>query len=166
MQNDLFRVKKLVYDVIDLKISEIMDEPESSEYNACTFKLDNKYVKFRTAKITPTKIGQFVTIWKRNKLGITAPFDYSDALDFIIVCAKTDCQFGQFIFPKAILNEKDIISGKGKLGKRGIRVYPPWDRSENPQAKRTQMWQLNYFLDLSNENSVDLLKARMLYHID
>ncbi|RYE38879.1 MAG: MepB domain containing protein, partial [Sphingobacteriales bacterium] len=39
----------------------------------------------------------------------------------------------------------DILSGNGKNGKRGFRVYPPWDLTENSQARKTQQWQLEYF---------------------
>ena len=51
---------------------------ESAEYGACSFKLNGKTIQFRVSKITPTKTGQFVTIWKRNKEGITEPFDNAD----------------------------------------------------------------------------------------
>jgi hypothetical protein len=46
-----------------------MLERESLEYAACSFKLNSMSVKFRVAKITPTKIGQFVTLWKRVSKG-------------------------------------------------------------------------------------------------
>ena len=63
-----------------------------------------------------------MTIWKRNKDGITEPFDTSDDFDFVIITARNDNNFGQFIFPKSILADKGIITRKGKEGKRGIRV--------------------------------------------
>jgi hypothetical protein len=102
---------------------------------------------YRQAKITPIKIGQFVTLWKRNETGITAPFDLNDALDFAIIWVKTTENNGKFIFPKAILHEKGILSNDQKGGKRGFRVYPPWDKAENRQAQATQKWQLDYFLE-------------------
>jgi hypothetical protein len=37
-------------------------EAESAEYGAYTFELNDLSVRFRVAKITPTKIGQFVTL--------------------------------------------------------------------------------------------------------
>ena len=82
-----------------------------------------------------------MTIWKRNNHGITIPFDISDDLDFIIIGAKRENDLGQFIFPKSILAEKGIISTDNKEGKRGIRIYPPWDDVTNKQAEKTQIWQ-------------------------
>jgi TonB-dependent SusC/RagA subfamily outer membrane receptor len=67
-----------------------------------------------------------------------------------------DNNFGQFIFPKSVLADKGIITRKGKEGKRGIRVYPPWDKTTNKQAEKTQTWQTKYFLTIKNDNSTDL----------
>lgn len=99
----------------------------------------------RTAKTTPKKIGQFVSIWKRNKEGVTTPRDLEDDFDFLIIQCETETQKGRFVFPKIILAKKGIISTVEKEGKRGIRVYPPWDKAENKQAIKTQQWQLKYF---------------------
>ena len=68
-----------------MNLSNIELDAESKDYLAQTFQLDNQNIIFRKAKITPTKTGQFVTVWKRNGKGITAPFSVSDELDFIIV---------------------------------------------------------------------------------
>ena len=40
-------------------------EAESVDYGACRAELDGKRLVLRVAKTTPTKTGQFVTIWKR-----------------------------------------------------------------------------------------------------
>lgn len=144
-----------------LELTNLLIHPESSEYEACSFTLNGKNIEYRTSKITPTKTGQFVTIWKRNKDGITAPFDISDKFDFVIISSKSEDKIGQFIFPKSILAEKGIISNKGKGGKRGTRVYPPWDNVDNKQAKKTQNWQIKYFVEIkANESpNFDILKA-------
>jgi len=148
----LFLAKNLVYDTCALEFTDLRLEKESSEYDACHFRLHGKSILHRTAKITPTKIGQFVTIWKRNHTGQTEPFHIDDDFDLIIISAKNQNSFGQFIFPKSILLEKGIVSSSKKEGKRGIRVYPPWDETTNKQAQNTQQWQLNYFLEISNVN--------------
>lgn len=126
-------------------LSNILAEPESKEYLAHSFHLDGQKVIFRKAKITPTKTGQFVTIWKRNSEGITAPFDISDEFEFIMVYCENEDSSGVFIFPKAVLHQKKIISDEIKDGKRGIRVYPPWDSPTSKQAQKTQAWQVKYF---------------------
>jgi len=46
------------------------------------------------------------------------------------------------------LADKSIISKNGKLGKRGIRVYPPWDMVTNKQAEKTQTGKQNILYHL------------------
>jgi hypothetical protein len=156
---DLFVTKELIFDVCELAFSNLKIETESAEYGACTFHLNDYHITFRVAKITPTKIGQFVTHWKRNLEGITEPFHISDDIDFAIICTRRDADFGAFIFPKSVLQEKGILSDDNKEGKRGFRVYPPWDIAINKQAKQTQEWQLKYFL----ETPIDFGKAQSLF---
>ncbi|HRE78444.1 MAG TPA: MepB family protein [Flavobacterium sp.] len=148
-----------VYAKCGFTITNLKLHSESSEYAACSFELDGQKVEYRVSKITPTKTGQFVTIWKRNNEGITAPFDVSD-LDFIVITSKSGDKIGQFIFPKSVLVEKGIITSNGKQGKRGIRVYPPWDNANSKQAEQTQRWQTNYFVLIERDNStlVELTK--------
>lgn len=156
LPNELKSVKELVYDNCGFELTNLNLSTESLEYGACSFELNKKKIQFRVAKITPLKTGQFVTIWKRNKDGITKPFDISDDLDFIIIAAKKENNFGQFIFPKLVLAEKGIITGNNKEGKRGIRVYAPWDTVTSKQAKKTQTWQTKYFLAIGDENSINM----------
>lgn len=135
---------------------------ESVEYGACSFELNGKTIQYRVSKITPTKTGQFVTIWKRNKDGVTEPFNISDNLDFIIITSKSGENFGQFIFPKSVLADKGIITKDGNEGKRGIRVYPPWDTPTNKQAEITQSWHKKYFIKIENDHSTDFEMLRRL----
>lgn len=161
-QAQLYIVKTLVYDKCGFVLDELIKENESQEYGACTFKLNGMKIKFRTSKTTPTKTGQFVTIWKRNQDGITQPFDATDEIDFVIISSKSGENFGQFIFPKSVLLAKGIIKGNDKEGKRGIRVYPPWDAVTNKQAAKTQSWQTKYFLTIPYNASTDLALAKKL----
>ncbi|MDA9311979.1 MepB family protein [Vicingaceae bacterium] len=60
-------------------------------------------VIYRSSRITPKKIGQFVSVWKRNNAGITEPQHVNDDFDhFVIQCEKGN-DVGQFVFPKSIL---------------------------------------------------------------
>ena len=118
--------------------------------------LNGKTIEQRISKITPTKTGQFVTIWKRNKVGITEPFENSDNFDFVIIIARNEDNLWQFIFPKSVLADNGIITRNGKIGKRGIRIYPPWDIATNKQAMKTQSWQMKYFLTIKYDNSTDI----------
>ncbi len=57
-------IKDYVFDLCNIRIVNLQMENESSEYGACTFDIGNLKITFRLAKITPTKIGQFVALWK------------------------------------------------------------------------------------------------------
>ncbi|ERM80404.1 hypothetical protein P872_22025 [Rhodonellum psychrophilum GCM71 = DSM 17998] len=147
---------ELVYEKCGFDLTDPKLNSESLEYGACSFGLNGNKVQYRDSRITPTKTGQFVTLWKRNKDGITEPFDISDDLDFIIITSKSGDNFGQFIFPKSVLADNGIITRNGQGGKRGIRVYPPWDIATNKQAERTQNWQTKYFLTIKKDDTTDL----------
>jgi hypothetical protein len=159
----LNQTKALVFDKCNLHIDNLEIEKESAEYAALKFEFNKRKVIFREAKITPTKIGQFVTFWKRINNGPIQPFDASDDFDLFIVNTKTDGHFGQFIFTKQILIQQGIITHNNKEGKRAIRVYPPWDIAINKQAQKTQKWQLNYFLEIPLDKTIDVEKAKELY---
>jgi len=161
--NDLKIVKELVYDKCSFDLTNLKLNSESVEYGACSFVLNGKKIQHRVSKITPTKTGQFVTIWKRNKVGITEPFDIVDDIDFVVITTRSGDNFGQFIFPKPVLADKGIITQNGKKGKRGIRVYPPWDFGPNKQAEKTQSWQTKYFLTIQNDNSTDLEFIKQMF---
>ncbi|SHG92305.1 hypothetical protein SAMN05443549_108138 [Flavobacterium fluvii] len=160
--DDLKTAKELVYDQCNFVLKNPQLNSESIEYGACSFELDGRKIQYRVSKITPTKNGQFVTIWKRNQDGITEPFDVNDEIDFIIVSSRNGDHFGQFIFPTTALADKGIITQNGKSGKRGIRVYPPWDIPQNKQAEKTQSWQLNFFLTIKMDGSTNLGLAKRL----
>ena len=105
-------------------------------------------IYFRSAKITPIKIGQFVIFWKRNDDGATAPYDEIDSFEGLVVYCCNQTKQGYFYFPKDVLLKHDIISQAGKGGKRGFRVYPSWDMVDNAQAQKTQAWQRKYFTEI------------------
>lgn len=161
MDNHLKQIDSLIYKPCNLIITEFEVKRESKEYAACSFKLNGKSIHSRNAKITPKKIGQFVTFWKRNGNGPIEPFEETDVIDYFIVNVKTENKFGQFVFPKSILIKKGIISTANKEGKRAFRVYPKWDIPTSKQAERNQKWQLNYFYEVTNQ--VDFNKVTFLY---
>ena len=161
---DNFKIlNEQVFEVCGIKCSQPKPEIESSEYQACSFKINNKTVQYRHAKITPTKNGQFVTIWKRIGKRPIQPYDSSDYIDLFVVTVKTKNHFGQFIFPKSALIKQGVFSMNGKGGKRAIRVYPPWDKAESRQAEKTQKWQLEFFVEIQKNKSIDIEKFRSLY---
>jgi hypothetical protein len=162
---NLIEIKELVFDKCGFELRNLEIDKESTEYCACKFDLNTVKILFRVAKITPTKIGQFVTFWKRSEKGPIEPYAVSDEIDFFVINTKSDNKFGQFIFPKSVLSQQGIISTHLKEGKRGIRVYPPWDLTMSKQAQKTQKWQLEYFLEIPLNKFVNLDRAKQLYAI-
>lgn len=154
----LKNLQNALFNPFELSIGEVYLDEESKEYNACYFKIKNKKIIFRTAKTTPKKIGQFVTLWKRSKNGPIEPFDFKDSNYLYIIETIYKNRIGYFLFTNELLNEKGILLGKHN-GKRGFRVYPSWDKPNNKQANTTQIWQLPYFHEMK-ENSQDLNTIR------
>lgn len=123
----------------------ITPDKESEAYLACEFTMSQKRVFYRKSKVTPKKMGQFVTFWKRNTEGITQPIPEKYDFDFLIINLKTSTNNGYFIFPKCLLITKGILSSEQHKGKRGFRIYPPWNKPKSKQAQSTQKWQIPYF---------------------
>ncbi len=161
MDKNLKQIKTKIYDRCSFEISDFKLEQESKEYDACRFNLNGSRVVSRNAKITPKKIGQFVTFWKRNGNGPIEPFNDRDEIDFFVVNIRTENEWGQFVFPKSVLIEKGIISTQKKEGKRAFRLYPSWDKTKSKQAEQTQKWQLNYFYEVGE--MTDFEKVIQLY---
>ena len=159
-------LNKAVFQVCGVELENVETELESQEYFANIFELNKQKVKFRMAKITPTKIGQFVAIWKRNENGITEPNNVEDKFEFYIIGTRENEKFGVFIFDKTILSENKILTNGNVEGKRGIRVYPNWSKTENKQAQKTQNWQTKYFVEFGNGTEIDISKAKKLLKID
>lgn len=167
LPQDLIAALREVYEPAGMKVTKAaLREVESSEYGASRFGLDGHTIVFRVAKTTPTKIGQFVTIWKRASLdNDIAPLDISDGLAFVVVSVFDETHRGQFVFNQKLLVEKGIMSQNGKGGKRGIRVYPPWTKPVAKEAVRTQQWQLQYFLSLAQDGTGDSIQVRKLFKV-
>ncbi|MEU6982548.1 MepB family protein [Streptomyces sp. NPDC046324] len=161
--SDLRAAKELVYDPCGFRCSQPVPEPESAEYAAHAFTLDGLSVRFRAARTTPTKVGQFVTVWKRSPGGPIQPFDVTDAVDLFVISCRDRHHFGQFVLPMDVLRRRGVVSAEGSGGKRAFRVYPPWVTTANRQAAGTQAWQLDHFLSLDRSGPVDPARARELY---
>ncbi len=144
-----------VFEPAGMRVTQAVEaERESAEYGAYRFGIDGHIVVFRVAKTTPTKVGQFVTIWKRPaRDGDIAPLDARDGVGFVVIFVADAAQRGHFVFNRATLTERGIMSRDGKGGKRAIRVYPPWSRPTAKEAIRTQAWQARFFLPLAADGT-------------
>ena len=164
MDSNLPQIIHEVYNKCALEVSKFKLEQESKEYDACRFQLNGLNIISRNAKITPKKVGQFVTFWKRNGNNPIEPFHETDRIDFYTVNVRTETEFGQFVFPRSVLIKKGIISTERKEGKRAFRVYPDWDIPKNKKAEQTQKWQLEYFYEIND--STDFNRVQKLFKAD
>lgn len=135
-------------------------EAESADYGACRADLHGKRLVLRVAKTTPTKIGQFVTVWKRlHPDADIAPLDEADPVDIVIIAVADDvgdgARHGFFIFPRSVLIERGVMSRASQGGKRALRVYPPWCAPESIQAQRTQRWQAAWFVTAGDQQMLE-----------
>ncbi|MEU9026546.1 MepB family protein [Streptomyces sp. NPDC048383] len=163
IHDDLMEAKSRVYDPGGFTCSPPVSEPEGAEYAARAFTLDGLAVRFRVARTTPTKAGQFVTVWVRSVEGPIRPFDAEDGVDLVVISCRDGGGFGQFVFPRDVLCERGVMSRNRIGGKRGFRVYPPWVTTTNRQADSTRSWQVEHFLDLGGQGPADLVRARSLH---
>lgn len=150
---DLNLLQRHVFDPCNFKYTLPKKETESAEYDAYYFKVNGLAVRYRKAKITPTKIGQFVTFWKREDDGPIQPYGIEDKVDFLLVSVRKSKNFGVFVFSRAVLLSQGIISTEKREGKRALRVYPPWDIPTSRQALKTQKWQRECFWDVGEEKT-------------
>ena len=166
MITQLEQIQNSVFSKLNVIISQIQPDSECEEYFGNNFQLNQFSIKFRKAKITPKKIGQFVTLWTRNpESKQTEPFSSEDPFDFYMIFCDTDHKSGFFFFSQQILVQKNILTTLSKDGKRGFRVYPTWDSPENKQAKKNQNWQKDFFIDFSDENYLKKFETIFNFHL-
>jgi len=158
-------VNEIFYEPNHLTIKAIREETQNSDYGAGVFQLNSKSVRFRVAKVTPTKIGQFVAFWEKDLDNKNQAFSYENATDLLVIntFSNDNQSFGQFVFPKEVLVEKNILKTATAKGKMAIRVYPSWDTPTSKQAIATQKWQLPYFVVMDNKNSLQMQELLRLY---
>lgn len=135
-----------------LVIDNIELENHNIDYYGASFTINNHTVRFRKAKVTPNKIGQFVVAWEKDDKKQNKAYNYQFSPDFLFIYTEMGNNKGAFVFPKDVLLENKILSSASQKGKMGFRVYPQWDKVDSPQAMKTKEWQSSYFIDLSKES--------------
>ncbi|MDA1677996.1 MepB family protein [Bacillus cereus group sp. TH152-1LC] len=161
--NVIQNLNNIIYKPNELIITNLKEEPQNAEYAGSLFHLNNKTIRFRVSKITSNKIGQFVSFWEKDDNMQNQAFSYDAAPDLLVITCIDDNKLGQFIFPKEILLKEKILKTQSQKGKMAMRVYPIWDTPVSNQAKKSQLWQLQYFVDLSDHNNLPLDKLLNLY---
>lgn len=165
MKDEFKYIDEILFEALGLKVSNISYEKEAGDYCGFNFQLGKLNMKFRRAKITPKKTGQFVALWKRSSIGKTEPFGFEDHFDFYIIGIGNGNNSGCFVFPGTILAEQNILSVNGREGKRGFRTYSKWDMPENKQARQTQSWQILYFIDLIKDRTLSIQKLQEIIRL-
>ncbi|WP_017811905.1 MepB family protein [Paenibacillus shenyangensis] len=165
-QQTLTHIQEVVYIPAGWHIDHLHEEKQNAEYGAGIFQLHQRSdtslsVRFRVAKTTPTKAGQFVVFWQKNAEKQNQPFTYEESADLLVihVIHPATSENGQFVFPKDVLKKHGILSTDDNKGKMAMRVYPSWDEVTSKQAIATQKWQLPYFAKLDTEKLTKLYKS-------
>lgn len=166
-------IKKLnqtIYESYQLVIDNLEEEKQNSAHNGGRFRLtsnlNTKTIRFRVAKITPNKLGQFVSFWEKDKDGINQAFSYRDAPDLLVITTfKNENIFDQFAFLKEPLYDQGVLKSATINGKMAMRVYPSWDNPKNKTAIEAQLWQLNYFFIADDLNFPANQRILALYQL-
>jgi len=133
-------------------------EDQNSEYEGLLLIINKHVYRSRLAKLTPKKKGYFVAFWEKDTEGINQAYSYENSPEKLIVSVIDNERRGQFIFPKKVLLKYGILKSPKQKGKMALRVYPSWVTELNKNATRTQSWQLEYFIDLSDNLEIEKLK--------
>lgn len=139
----------------------LIKEEQNADYEGSILQMNNCVYRTRLAKLTPKKKGYFVAFWEKDLDGKNQAYRFEEAPEKLIVSVIDGKKCGQFIFPKNILLTYGILKSAKQKGKMAMRVYPSWVSDLNETAKKTQAWQIIYFIDLSNE--FDAEKVNKLY---
>ncbi|MDG4957509.1 MepB family protein [Lactococcus lactis] len=107
-------------------------------------------IRSRLGKLTPKKSGFFTVFWEQDIQGRNHPFCAQESPDFLLVAVYDENRKGIFLIPKAVTIDQKILSTNTQKGKMAMRFYPVWCQGLNPTAQKTQRWQLEYFIDLSD----------------
>ncbi|MGG5735720.1 MULTISPECIES: MepB family protein [Bacillus cereus group] len=161
--NIVGKLDEMIYKPNNLFVTNQKEEKQNLEYAGGIFQLNNRSIRFRVSKITPNKIGQFVSFWEKDASMKNQAFSYDSAPNLLVITCIADNKLGQFIFPKEILLKEKILKTQNQKGKMAMRVYPIWDKPVSNQAKKSQLWQLQYFVDLSDAENVAIDKLLKLY---
>ena len=166
----------------NLALDEI---PESSKYEGLIFSIDDNSIVYRKGKTTPDRPGAFLAIWKRpllDKGNKPIPLQSND-LDYLFIQVESHStltaneylgnfpKYGMFIFPVSLLIDKGIVSSSKSKGKTGFRVFPPWSQDRgvigtkvfSDSGKKTQRWQLPYFLEIDEFGLIDSSKLNRIF---
>ncbi len=152
-------IRDIMNEVGSVENFDLKREVQNSEYEGLLIIINKHVYRSRLAKLTPKKKGYFVAFWEKDTKGINQAYSYENSPEKLIVSVIDNERRGQFIFPKKVLHKYGILKSSKQKGKMAIRVYPSWVTELNTNAARTQTWQVEYFIDLSNNFELEKLKT-------
>ncbi|GAC79081.1 hypothetical protein SAMN04488550_3857 [Gordonia malaquae] len=126
--------------------AELTPDTSNIDYAGRIARVGREVWRVRTARITPTKPGAFVAVWRRAADGGTEPFPSDEPITGLLVFVEDGDHEGVFAFTLNDLERLKITASPTSPGKRGFRVYPEWVDGLNPQATRTQRAQAAAFI--------------------
>ncbi|MDT1996237.1 MepB family protein [Carnobacterium divergens] len=159
----MLQIDSIFYRPNQFVVKNLAEEVQNREYAGGVFQLNQLSIRFRVAKITPTKIGQFVAFWEKDPLNKNQAFHEMESPDLLVVTTFLGERIGQFVFPKGVLIEQHILRTDSQKGKMAMRVYPSWDSPTSKQAQVTQKWQLDYFVEFTDNRDSFKVRLEALY---
>jgi len=166
---------------------ELDSIPESSKYEALNFSLNDRRIVYRKGKVTSDRPGAFLAVWQRpltEDLNSNKPIPLTSSdLDYLFIHVESHSniserlehrsKYGMFIFPVSLLIEKGILASIKSKGKTGFRVFPPWSEDRgvvgtkvfSESGKKTQRWQIPFFLDIDENGLIDSCELKKLLQI-
>lgn len=146
-------------------VDDVVNDKFSEKYAGCYFCIDTLRIIFRRANVTPNKIGNFVALWKKDtskEIGCkNIPYAVNE-VDYCLIYTENQHLKGVFVFPNLVLAENGILSMGDIVGKLGFRLYPEWDQPTSNVARKTQSWQLRFFINLSDAQQIDYNKFKKI----
>lgn len=155
-------INENIYMENKLVIDNVREELQNKKYEGFTFNIGDRSIRMRKARVTPKKEGLFVAFWEKDYKGKNHPYKIDNSPDLLVINICEGDRAGQFIFSKEILREKKIYTFGRDKGKMSMRVYPDWSKLESREAKKTQDWQLDYFI---NFDDFDIDRFKRLYNL-
>lgn len=149
MYKSLFYITSLLND-LGLSPSSPTKDTYNSEYEGFCFQVKGLSFRSRRAKKTPKKQGYFVAFWEKDANNKNTPYNFETFPDRLVISILDGDLSGQFVIPKNILREKQILKHNGAKGKMALRFYPSWETSLNKTAQAAQKWQCDYFIDTTD----------------
>lgn len=67
MSEHIKKLNVLIFSEFNLELMHTQKEMYNKDYDGHSFELSNKSIRYRKSKITPSKVGQFVSFWTKDE---------------------------------------------------------------------------------------------------